>query len=467
VRTRCVPVFVLREDALATHDYDLLVLGAGSGGLAASKRAAGYGARVAIVEQDRVGGTCVIRGCVPKKLMVYAGDLGHAVEDAAGYGWSEHHPTLDWKKLVARRDDAVANLERRHEELLAAAGVTLIRGQAKLLASGEAEVDGRRLRPSKILVATGATPVLPAVDGIEHAITSDGFFELREKPRSIAIIGGGYIAVELASILRALGSDVTLIYRAELPLRGFDEDIRRELAAALAKSGISVRAATTVASIRREASGVCLDLRGPDGSAELRTDHALLYATGRSPRTAGLGLESLGIATGPQGEVVTDEQANTNVANVFAVGDVTGRIALTPVAIQAARLWADRVFGGKDVLMSYENVPTAVFCDPPIGTVGLSETEAIQQLGTKGVRTFSVGFTPMIHSLTARKTRTFVKLVVDATTDRVLGCHIIGKDAAEIIQGFGVAVQAGATKRDFDATVGIHPSSAEEFVTLT
>lgn len=459
--------FSRRRFRVSAYDYDLLVLGAGSGGLAASKRAASYGARVAIVEQDRAGGTCVIRGCVPKKLMVYAAELGHAVTDSPGYGWSVQRPTLDWRRLVERRDAAVATLERRHEELLTKAGVSLLRGAGSLIASDTVTIDGTAVRAKYVLIATGAAPVLPVVEGIENAITSDGFFELHDQPSSVAIIGGGYIAVELASILRALGSQVSLVYRADLPLRGFDEDLRRELAAALAASGISLRPGTTVRRIARTDSMVSLELASAEGPTTIRTEQALLYATGRAPRTAGLGLEEAGVVVGSRGEVVTDEYARTSVPNVFAVGDVTGRIALTPVAIQAGRLWADRLFGGKDVRMDYENVPTAVFCDPPIGTVGASEADAIHRLGKDGVRTFRAGFTPMIHTLTEHKSRTFVKLVVDTRTDRVLGCHMIGKDAAEIIQGFGVAMKAGATKGDFDATVGIHPSSAEEFVTLT
>jgi glutathione reductase (NADPH) len=451
----------------SAETYDLVVLGAGSGGLASSKRAASYGAKVAILEQDRVGGTCVIRGCVPKKMMVYAGELAHAFVDAPGYGFDSSRPELDWRRLAERRDAAVASLERRHEELLAKAGVTLIRGHGVITAPGEVRVDGRRLSARHVLVATGAAPVLPEIPGIEHAITSDGFFELRERPEHVVIVGGGYIAVELASILNALGTKVTLVFRASLPLRGFDEDLRRELRDALVAGGIQLLTTTRVTKIEKQGATVRAALDTPEGAHALVADQVVLYATGRDPRTRGLGLDTIGVQLGARGQVVSNDDGETSVPGVLAIGDVTGRAALTPVAIQAGRLLADRVFGGKSVHMSYDLIPTAVFCDPPIGTVGLTEEQAIERLGVDGVRVFKAGFTPLFHTLTDRKTRTFVKLVVDRRTDRVLGCHMLGRDAAEIIQGFGVALEAGATKADFDRTIGIHPSSAEEFVTLT
>jgi glutathione reductase (NADPH) len=447
--------------------YDLVVLGAGSGGLATSKRAAAHGAKVAIVEDDRVGGTCVIRGCIPKKLMVYAGELGHALGDAAGYGWRTGAAELDWATLAARRDAAVARLERRHEELLDKSGVTLLRGHATVSGPNEVDVNGQRIGARYILVATGAAPVLPRVPGIEHAITSDGFFELRAQPKRVVIVGGGYIAVELASILRALGTQVSLVMRGDLPLRGFDGDLRRELRDALASAGVEILAGTKILSIERDVSGVRATTDGIDGKRSLVADHVLLYATGRDPRSLGLGLEAIGVRLGPRGEVLTDADGVTDVPNVLAVGDVTGRVALTPVAIQAGRLLADRIFGGKDVRMSYTDVPTAVFSEPPIGTVGMTEEQAIERLGGERVRVYKSAFTPLLHNLTERKSRTFLKLVVDRDSDRVVGCHIIGRDAAEIVQGFAVALKAGATKAQFDETVGIHPSSAEEFVTLT
>jgi glutathione reductase (NADPH) len=452
---------------MRTSDYDLIVIGAGSGGLAASKRAASYGAKVAIVEDDRVGGTCVIRGCVPKKLMVYAGELAHALADAPGYGLRSVPIELDWRRLAERRDAAVTALERRHEELLAKAGVRLLRGHAVVTAPNEVVVSDERVGARYILVAAGAAPVLPEIPGAEHAITSDGFFELRERPDRVVIVGGGYIAVELASILAALGTKVSLVLRAELPLRGFDEDLRKELRDALVSAGINVLSSSRITGVEKRDGGIRATINGPTGEKTLAADHLLLYATGRDPRTAGLGLDSIGVKMGPRGEVQTDDDGVTSVPSVLAVGDVTGRAALTPVAIQAGRLLADRIFGGKDVHMSYELIPTAVFSDPPIGTVGLSEQAAVERLGVERVRAYKAGFTPLFHTLTDRKSRTLVKLVVDRETDRVLGCHVLGRDAAEIIQGFAVALKSGATKKNFDETVGIHPSSAEELVTLT
>jgi len=460
-----------------TTDYafDLVVIGAGSGGLATSKRAASYGARVAIIENDRVGGTCVIRGCVPKKLMVYAADFARAFEDAAGYGWHAGPATLDWPALVEARDKNVAGLEATHERLLRDAGVELLRGVARVTSPHEVEILAteagadtapRRISAGTILIATGSRPNLPEIEGIEHVITSDGFFELKEQPRDVALIGGGYIACELAGVLQAMGSRVHLIYRGELPLRGFDGDLRRELDSALRASTMQVHSGTVVNRITKTSGGFALDLAGPDGACSLAVDCCMLYATGRVANTQGLGLESVGLAVDDVGNLVCDEDASTSVPSIVAIGDVTGRSPLTPVAIHAGRLWADRVYGNRSVPMSYENIPSAVFTDPPIGTVGMSEEEAKVVYGDQAIRVYRARFRPMLHSLTGRAAVTMVKLVVRTDDERVLGCHLIGKDAPEIIQGFAVAVKMGATKRDFDATVGIHPSTAEELVTL-
>jgi glutathione reductase (NADPH) len=451
---------------MTEYAYDLLVIGAGSGGLATSKRAASYGARVAIVENDRVGGTCVIRGCVPKKLMVYAAEYAHTFGDATGYGWQNDGATLDWTKLVAARDANVAGLEATHERLLVEAGVELLRGTARVTSPHEVELDGRRLTAATILIATGSRPNVPDIEGIDHVITSDGFFELKDQPKEVAVIGAGYIACELAGVFQALGTKVHLIYRGDLPLRGFDCDIRTELDTALRASGMQVHARTVVKRIAKGEKGFTLDLAGPDGDCTLTTECCMLYATGRIANTDGLGLEEVGVGLDGLGNVVCAEDATTAVPSIVAIGDVTGRSPLTPVAIQAGRLWADRVYGGRTVAMSYENIPTAVFTDPPIGTVGMGEQEAKLQFGDEAVTVFRARFRPMLHSLTGRDQKTMVKLVVRKEDDRVLGCHVIGKDAPEIIQGFAVAVKMGATKADFDATVGIHPSTAEELVTL-
>jgi glutathione reductase (NADPH) len=413
-----------------------------------------------------VGGSCVIRGCIPKKLMVFASELGAIVQDAAGYGWTHTEGKVDWGLLVARRNEAVTALERLHEGHLSRHGVELIRGHALLKGPNEVEVGSRRFRARYVLLATGSAPVLPPIGGVELAITSDGFFELEKQPERVALVGGGYIAVEFASILTGLGSQVTLLVRRDLPLRGFDEDLRKECLAELRSGGAEVRTNVSVEHIDRRGTGIALRLRCADGESELHADCALVYAVGRNPTSAHVGVENAGIAVGPEGEILVDEHGATSVPSIFAVGDVTARLPLTPVAIQAGRTIADRLFGGKDVVMSYDCVPTAVFCDPPIATVGLSEEEAKQKLGESAVAVFKAGFTPLYHTLTARKTKTMVKLVVERSTDRVLGCHMIGRDAPEIIQGFAVALKAGATKAQFDATVGIHPSAAEEFVTL-
>jgi glutathione reductase (NADPH) len=449
-------------------DFDLVVLGAGSGGLATSKRAASYGAKVAIVEEDRVGGTCVIRGCVPKKFMVYAAEFAHAFEDARGYGWSAGDAKLDWPKLVAARDANVAGLEATHERLLGDNRVELLRGRARIAGPNEVRVGDRTLTADRILIATGSRPVVPEVEGIEHVITSDGFFELKEQPREVAVIGAGYIACELAGVLQALGTKTHLIYRGELPLRGFDGDLRAELDESMRNSGMQVHSRTVVRRIAPlpNGGGFTLELDGPDGECTLSVDCCLLYATGRRANTEDLGLEELGIAVDELGNVTCGEDCSTSVPSIFAVGDVTGRSPLTPVAIHAGRLWADRIYGGRDVPMSYENIASAIFTDPPIGTVGLAEEEARASYGDDAIRVYKARFRPMLHSLSGRNQRTTVKLVVRKDDELVLGCHLIGKDAPEIIQGFAVAVKMGATKRDFDATVGIHPTTAEELVTL-
>lgn len=447
-------------------NYDLVVLGAGSGGLATSKRAASYGARVAIVEQGRVGGTCVIRGCVPKKLMVYAAEFAHMADDAAGYGWSITGASHDWRRFVEKRDQTVASLEATHERLLAGAGVELVRGFGVFRDAHHLEVGDRVLSSRYFVIATGGRPRIPSIEGAENAVTSDGLFELRRRPDELAIVGGGYIACEFASIFASVGSRVHLLLRGDLPLRGFDSDLRHELDAALRAEGVVIHPRTPVHAIRPRGDGVVLELDITDGDRELAADECLLYAIGRQPNTEGLGLARIGVPLDAGGHVVSAEDGSTAVPGIFAIGDVTGRAALTPVAIQAGRLLCDRLFGGKNVAMSYRNVPTAVFTDPPIGTVGMTEEEALASFGADGVRVYKARFRPMLHSLTGRTSVTLVKLVVKADDERVLGCHMIGKDAPEIIQGFAVALNMGATKRDFDATVGIHPSSAEEFVTL-
>jgi glutathione reductase (NADPH) len=447
------------------RDYDLIVIGAGSGGLATAKRAASYGASVLIVEADRVGGTCVIRGCVPKKLMVYAAELGHAIEQGPGYGWRSEPAACDWPLLVRRRDDAVTALERNHERYLGEAGVALVRGRARLSGPNHVTVGRESYSTRYAVIATGARPALPPTVGIEHAITSDGFFELRQRPEHALLVGSGYIAVELAGILRGLGARVTVVARGDRPLRGFDDDLRAALLEGMRADGIAVRTGAAVERIDADGSVRKVRVRDANGEHVLAAD-AVVYATGREPNTAGLGLEGIGVRLGQRGEVLADAHGVTSVASILAIGDVIDRRPLTPVAIQAGRALADRVFGGKTTEMSYEDVPTAVFSEPPLATVGLTEREARQRYGDGAVAVYKSRFTPLFHALTGRKVQSLVKLVVERATDRVVGCHMLGRDAPEIIQGFAVAIKAGATKATFDATVGIHPSSAEEFVTL-
>ena len=452
-------------------DYDLFVIGAGSGGLAAAKRAASHGARVAIAEHSRAGGTCVIRGCIPKKVMVYGSHFAEAARTAEHYGWAPHPMTHDWGKLARARNDLVSRLEAMHERYLVEHKVELIRGTARLAGANTVEVDGQRHTAKHILLAMGARPVLPEISGIEHALSSDGFFELKNKPTSAVIVGGGYIAVEFAGILAGLGIQTHLLVRSVL-LRGFDRDIADELERALIRQGVTLVRPAQVHGLEKAATGVRVlydegDVEGSGTPACLESDACVVFATGRKPNTAGLGLEEAGVKLGDSGEVLVDAQHATSAKNVYAIGDVIDKSNLTPVAIKAGRSVADRVFGGIDAPMSYDNIPTAVFSQPPIGTVGLTEEEARAQLG-ESVKVYRAGFSSLYYALApeAEKGRTLMKMIVDAATDRVVGLHMIGDDAPEIIQGFAVAVKAGLTKAQFDATVAIHPSSAEEFVLL-
>lgn len=454
-----------------SYDYDLFVLGAGSGGLAAAKRAASHGAKVAIAENSRAGGTCVIRGCIPKKVMVYASHFAEQARMAEHFGWAPSPLEHDWSKLAKNRNDLVNRLEKMHERYLAENEVELIRGTARLMDVHTVEVEGKCYSAKYILLATGARPELPALKGIEHALSSDGFFELEQKPTSAVIVGGGYIAVEFAGILAGLGIKTHLLVRSIL-LRGFDREIADELERALIRQGVDVVRPVTVHCVEKSATGVRVlydegNVEDAGTPASLESDACVVFATGRTPNTSGIGLEKVGVQLGKHGAVIVDEDHVTSVENIFAVGDVLDRANLTPVAIKAGRSVADRVFGNINSPMSYENIPTAVFSQPPIGTVGLTEEEAREEFGDR-VRVYRAGFVPLYFSLAPEeeKGRAFMKMIVDSETDRVLGLHMIGEDAAEIIQGFAVAVCAGLTKAQFDQTVAIHPSTAEEFVLL-
>jgi glutathione reductase (NADPH) len=445
---------------MARHDYDLFVIGAGSGGVRAARIAAGHGARVAIAEASRVGGTCVLRGCVPKKLLVYGAHVAHELEDAAGYGWTIDGARHNWSTLIANKDKELQRLEGVYLKLLANAGAELIQGRARVVAPDAVEVNGRRATARTILVATGGWPVVPDVPGRELAITSNEALDLARRPERIVVVGGGYIAVEFAGIFAALGSRVTQLYRGEMILRGFDGDVRRFLADELRKKHIDLRLRAEVLRIDRGGGGLAVTLAG---GQVIETD-AVMYATGRAPNTRDLGLGEVGVALRPNGAVVVDEWSRSTVPSIYAVGDATDRINLTPVAIAEGHAFADTVFGNRPRKMDHANVPSAVFSQPPVSVVGLSE-DAARARGI-AVDIYRTTFKPMKHTLSGRDERTLMKLVVDRASDRVIGAHMVGADAPEIIQGLAVAIKAGATKAHFDATIGIHPTAAEEFVTM-
>ena len=445
---------------MAKYDFDLFTIGAGSGGVASSRRAGAYGARVGICEDSRVGGTCVIRGCVPKKLLVYGAQFADAFSDAKAYGWTVAPPVHDWASLIAAKNKEIDRLEGIYRTLLKGSGVRLFEGRGRLVDAHTVEIDGRRHTAANILVATGAHPVLPAIPGVEHAITSNEALDLVTLPRRIVIVGGSYIAVEFAGIFHSLGTEVTLAIRREELLYGFDDDVRVTLARELRARGIEIRARTEIARIDKRDHGYDLaTAKGDILSADL-----VMYATGRRPNTRGIGLEEVGVELDDSGAVIVDSWSRSRVPHIYAVGDVTDRLNLTPVAIAEGRALAETLFNNNPIEMDHANVPTAVFSQPPVATVGMAEHDARQAVGAVDI--YRTVFRPMKHTLSGRQERTMMKLVVDRRSDRVLGCHMVGADAPEIIQGLAIAIKCGATKRQFDQTVGIHPTAAEEFVTL-
>jgi glutathione reductase (NADPH) len=441
-------------------DYDLFVIGAGSGGVRASRMAARHGARVGICEHSRVGGTCVIRGCIPKKLFAYAAHLSEEVEDAAGFGWSVAPPSFDWSRLVANKDAEIDRLNAIYIRLLKEAGVDLHEVRGELVDAHTVRLGGRTVSAETILVATGAWPTMPRIPGIEHAISSNEAFYLEALPRRAVVVGGGYIAVEFAGIFNGLGVEVTELYRGEQILRGFDDDVRDALAEEMRKKGVELRVKSNVARIDAEGESYRLTLE--DGSA-LETD-LVMYATGRRPYTAGFGLEAAGVELDDNGAAVVDDFSRTRVPNIYAIGDCTDRMNLTPVAIQEGAAFADTVYGGTPRSLDYAHVPSAVFSQPAVGTVGLTEAQARARFGAVDI--YRSTFRPLKHTLSGRDERTMMKLVVERASDRVVGCHMVGADAAEIVQGLAIALVCGATKAQFDATIGIHPTAAEEFVTM-
>ena len=471
-------------------DYDLFVIGAGSGGTRAARIAAGYGARVAVAEERFLGGTCVNVGCIPKKLFVYASHFAEDFEDAAGFGWQRHSggsqaagtpgasraPAFDWSTLVANKDREIERLNGIYRDLIEGAGARLYDARATIVGPHAIAVAGSTVTTRHILVATGGEPVLPDIPGIEHAIRSDDVFYLERLPERIVVVGGGYIAVELAGVFGGLGVEVTQLYRGPLFLRGFDDDIRRALADEMRERGIDLRFNASVAAIERTSGGgegrggIRAVPAGAEGvgagarEAEMLDADLILYATGRRPNTTGLGLENAGVATAPSGAVLVDAWSRTNVDHVYAIGDVTDRINLTPVAIRDGHCFAETVFNDNPISPDHEDVPTAVFSQPAIGTCGFTEAEAENRY--PAIDVYLSNFRPLKHTMSGRDQRSVMKLVVDAATDRVVGCHLLDPDAAEIVQGVGIAMKCGATKAQFDRTMAIHPTAAEEIVTM-
>ena len=447
---------------MSEFDFDLFVIGGGSGGVRAARIAAGHGAKVAIAEEYRFGGTCVIRGCVPKKLLVYASRFRDDFEDAAGFGWSVSPPSFDWPTLIANKDAEITRLEGLYRSGLERAGVAIMQARAELADAHTLTVQpgNRKVTARTVLVATGGRPVVPDVPGAGHAITSNEAFHLDALPKSILIVGGGYIAVEFACIFNGLGVDTALLYRGPKILRGFDEELRDHLTEELFKRRIDVVCNAEIAAIDKGWTHLKVTLK--DGST-VETGK-VMYATGRAPNTKGLGLEAAGVRLGDKGEIVVDAYSRSSVESIYAVGDVTNRVNLTPVAIREGHAFADTLFGNKPTAVDHELVPTAVFSTPEIGTVGLPEAMARERYPILDV--YKARFKPLKHTLSERDERMFMKLLVDGDSERVVGCHILGADAAEIVQMAAIAMRLGAKKADFDATMALHPSASEELVTM-
>ena len=445
---------------MSATDFDFFVIGAGSGGVRAARMAAQRGVRVAVAEDAPLGGTCVNLGCIPKKLYSYAAHYAEAFEESHGFGWSDAAPTFDWGVLKVNRAREISRLNGIYGKLLKDAGATVLAARARLVGANAVEVGGRVYTATNILVATGGRPVVPPIPGAELAITSNEIFDLPAFPNRLVVVGGGYIACEFASIFRGLGAQVTQLYRGEQVLRGFDADVRNFVAAEMRKKGVDVRTGVDVERIERAEGALQVHLR--DG-AVIDAD-SVLYATGRHPNTAGLGLAELGVVLSPEGSVVVDEHYASSVPGIHALGDVIDRIQLTPVALAEAMVLVDRLFGNGQRSVDYDLIPTAVFTHPSIGTVGFAEHDARERFGK--VRIYRSDFKALKHTLSGSSERTLMKLVVDDASDRVVGLHMVGADAGEVVQGFAVAMKAGATKAVFDSTIGIHPTVAEEFVTL-
>jgi glutathione reductase (NADPH) len=443
------------------YDFDLLTIGAGSGGVRASRIAAGYGARVAVAEERYLGGTCVNVGCIPKKLFVYASEFRETFKDAAGFGWSLGEASFDWRTLLTNKDREIDRLGGVYERLLTNAGARIFRERAELIDAHTASIGGQRVTAEYIVLATGSWPTLPQIPGIELAVTSNEAFHLENLPKRVLIVGGGYIGVEFAGIFHGLGVKVVQAYRGSLFLRGFDHDLRAALAQEMRKRGVDVQFNVLVDRLQRTEYGILASLSNGVGvEADL-----VMFATGRHPNSAGLGLEHAGVELDIDGAVVVDQFSRSSVPNIYAIGDLTNRRNLTPVAIAEGHAVADLLFGGQPRSIDHGNVPSAVFSQPPIATVGLTEEEARASHGAVDI--YKSAFRPLKDTLSGRDERTLMKLVLEPESERVIGAHMIGPEAAEIIQGVAIAVKCGATKAQFDATIGIHPTAAEEFVTMS
>jgi len=451
----------LINKTINVKNYDLIVIGAGSGGVRAARIAANYGAKVAIIESVRVGGTCVLRGCVPKKLLVYGSHISHDIEDAAGFGWEIESIKHDWSKLIKSKDNELDRLHNIYLNFLSK--VDIINGFGKIVGNNEVEVNGKIIKAKTILIAVGGKPYLPKLKGIEFCINSDQALDLKALPKSIIINGGGYIALEFAGIFASLGSEVTLVYRGKNILRGFDQDISRLINEEYIKNNIQILTEIEINLISKTNKDLSVILS--NGQKIISSE--VMFATGRIPNTKGLGLDEISVTTGNIGEIIVDNNNQTNISNIYAIGDVTNRINLTPVAIAEGQVFSDNIFGGMNKICDYENVASAVFSQPAIGVVGLNELEA-NKLYAKdgGIDIYKTSFKPMKQTLGGRDTKIFIKMIVSKKDNKVLGIHGIGDDMPEIIQICSVAIKAGATKSDFDNTMGIHPTAAEELVTL-
>ena len=445
---------------MATTDYDLFIIGAGSGGVRAARVAASHGARVGMCEEFRVGGTCVIRGCIPKKLLVYGAHYGEDFEDARAFGWNAGPARFDWATLIANKDAEIDRLNRIYIDLLRDSGVDLFEVRGTLEDAHTVALQGKTVSAETVLIATGAAPVKPEVPGIEHTITSNEAFHLETMPGRIVIIGGGYVACEFASIFNGLGAAVVQLYRGSQILRGFDDDVRSVLAQEMRKKGVDIRVDQQARHFERTAEGIETTL----GDGTQMTADVVMCATGRAPITSGMGLAATGVALNERGAVVVDAYSRSSVANIYAVGDVTDRMNLTPVALNEGLAFAETVYGGNPRKIDHDDIASAVFSLPNVGCVGLTESDARERFAEVDI--YKSSFRPLKHTLSKRDEVTMMKLIVDAASQRIIGAHMVGPEAAEIIQGLAIAVKMGATKADFDATLGIHPSAAEEFVTM-